>query len=183
MMHSSPATPAPRNANAASVVSKNNTPAVVEEEPKKPALGDVRMAAPKIGRGKAAAAPGESEPSIDMNQVASLPAPVSALGSSHKAGPAAPAPVGGDVKPAKLLKSVPPVYPDMARNQRIAGNVQIDALIGTDGNVSTMKVLSGPPLLHQAAMNAVKQWKFQPAELNGNPTTMHLTVMVQFRTQ
>ena len=165
------------------MVSKNNTPAVVEEEPKKPALGDVRLAAPKIGRRKAAAAPGESEPSIDMNQVASLPAPVSALESSHKAGPAAPAPVGGDVKPAKLLKSVPPVYPDMARNQRISGSVQIDALIGTDGNVSTMKVLSGPPLLHQAAMSAVKQWKFQPAELNGNPTTMHLTVSVQFRTQ
>ena len=180
MMHSSPAAPAPR-ANAASVVPKNNTPEVVEEEPKKPALGDVRMAAPKIRRGKAAAAPGE--PSIDINQVASPPAPVSALESSHKVGPAAPAPVGGDVKPAKLLKSVPPVYPDMARNQRISGNVQIDALIGTDGNVSTMKVLSGPPLLHQAAMNAVKQWKFQPAELNGNPTTMHLTVTVQFRTQ
>jgi protein TonB len=95
----------------------------------------------------------------------------------------APAPVGGDVKPAQLLKSVPPEYPQMARNQRVSGNVQIDALIDADGNVSSMKVLSGPPLLHQAALNALKQWKYQPAELDGKPTSMHLTVTIQFRTQ
>ena len=92
-------------------------------------------------------------------------------------------PVGGDVKPAKLLKSVPPVYPEMARNQHLSGNVQIDALIDPDGNVSSMKVLSGPTLLHQSALNALKQWKYQPAELDGKPTSMHLTVTIQFRVQ
>ena len=46
-----------------------------------------------------------------------------------------------------------------------------------------MKILSGPPLLHQAALNALKQWKYQPAELDGKPTSMHLTVTLQFRTQ
>jgi protein TonB len=118
-----------------------------------------------------------------VNQAATLSEPASALGASHQPGPAVPAPVGGEVKPAKLIKSVPPVYPDMARTQRVSGNVQIDTLIEEDGNVGTMKILSGPPLLHQAALNAVKQWKFQPAELDGKPTSMHLTVTVQFRTQ
>ena len=71
----------------------------------------------------------------------------------------------------------------MARNQRISGDVRIDALVDADGNVSTMKVLSGSPLLHLAALNALKQWKYQPAELDGKPTSMHLTVTIQFRTQ
>lgn len=105
------------------------------------------------------------------------------MGTSRRAEPTAPAPVGGDVKPAKLVKSVPPIYPDMARNQHLSGSVQIDASIGADGNVGAMKVLSGPTLLHQAALTAVKQWKFQPAELDGKPTAMHLTVTVQFRAQ
>lgn len=176
--------PAPlsRSVNPASASAARNTP-LAEEEAKKPSLGEVRLATPKLNNGRAVSAPGDSEPSIDVNQPANLPAPVSTLSSSHRAEPTAPAPVGGDVKPAKLIKSVPPVYPDMARNQRISGNVQIDALIDATGNVSAMKIISGPPLLYQAAQDAVKQWKFQPAELDGKATSMHLTVTVQFRTQ
>jgi TonB family protein len=46
-----------------------------------------------------------------------------------------------------------------------------------------MSVLSGPTMLHQAALTAVKQWRYQPAELDGKPTSMHLTVVVQFKLQ
>jgi periplasmic protein TonB len=107
------------------------------------------------------------------------------LSTSHRNEPTAPVPIliGGDVKPAKLIKSVPPVYPVMAKSQHISGNVQIDALVDADGNVSAMKVLSGPALLRDAALQSLKQWKYQPAELDGKPTTMHLTVTVQFRAQ
>jgi protein TonB len=49
--------------------------------------------------------------------------------------------------------------------------------------VSSTKVISGPALLHQAAMDAVRQWKYQPATLNGTPMPMHLTVTVQFKAQ
>ena len=143
----------------------------------------MRMAAPKVNGRKSAPAPGDSEPSIDVNPSGTFAAPVSALSTSHRAEPTAPAPVGGDVKPAKLIKSVPPVYPEIARTQHLSGSVQIDALIDAGGNVGAMKVLSGPTLLHQAAMTAVKQWKFQPAELDGKTTAMHLTVTVQFRAQ
>jgi len=182
MLRTAPAEPVSRATNSASTpVAGNAAPTV--EQPKKPALGEVRLAAPKVNRHKAASTPSDSEPSIDVNPAGNFAAPVSALSSSRRAEPTAPAPIGGDVKPAKLIKSVPPVYPDMARTQHLSGNVQIDALIDADGNVGAMKVLSGPTLLHQAAMTAVKQWKFQPAELDGKPTAMHLTVTVQFRAQ
>jgi protein TonB len=84
---------------------------------------------------------------------------------------------------AKLISSTPPIYPSLARNQHISGNVLVDALIDASGRVTTMKVVSGPALLHQAAMDALKQWKYRPATLDGKPTQMHLTVTVQFRLQ
>lgn len=182
VLHPAPVAPASRAANSGATPIANNAAPVVEQ-PKKPVLGEVRMAAPKVNGSKTVSAPGDSEPSIDVNPAGNFSAPVSALGTSRRAEPTAPAPVGGDVKPAKLIKSVPPVYPDIARTQHLSGNVQIDASIDADGTVSAMKVLSGPTLLHQAAMTAVKQWKFQPAELDGKPTAMHLTVTVQFRAQ
>jgi protein TonB len=75
------------------------------------------------------------------------------------------------------------VYPQLARTQRTSGNVVVDALIDTNGRVSTMKVLSGPALLHQSAMDALRQWKYEPATLNGQPMAMHLTVTIQFKLQ
>ena len=180
-----PAATVPRNTNPvvtpSTATSPRSTPPV--EEPKKPALGDVRLATPLINRGKASPAPGESEPSFDVSATENNSAPLSGLSTTHRNEPAAPIPIGGDVKAAKLLKSVQPVYPPMARSQRVSGNVQIDALIDADGNVGAMKVLSGPALLRDAALQSLKQWKYQPAELDGKPTSMHLTVTLQFRAQ
>ena len=151
-------------------------------EPKKPVVGDVQLARPVVNGGSAARENGESSLSIDTNQP-SGGENLNSLSGGRTNGPEAPLPVGGDVKPAQLIKSVPPVYPTLAKSQHISGNVQIDALIDASGNVSSMKVLSGPATLHQAALAAVKQWRYQPAELDGKPTSMHLTVTVQFRMQ
>jgi protein TonB len=109
----------------------------------------------------------------------------SGLAGSNKqpSAPAAPLPVGGDVTQAKLISAVPPTYPALAKNQHVSGNVLIDALIDANGRVTTMKVVSGPTLLHQAAMDALKQWKYRPATLDGKPVPMHLTVTIQFRLQ
>ena len=71
----------------------------------------------------------------------------------------------------------------LAKNQHVSGNVTIDALIDASGRVTTMKVVSGPTLLHQAALDALKQWKYQPATLDGKAVPMHLTVTLQFRLQ
>jgi protein TonB len=99
------------------------------------------------------------------------------------AAPEAPLPIGGDVKSAKLITQVAPVYPALARNQHVSGDVRIDALIDANGRVTTMKVISGPTLLHQAAMDSLRQWKYQPATLDGKSVPMHLTVTLQFRLQ
>ena len=104
-------------------------------------------------------------------------------GNNQPSAPAAPLPIGGDVKQAKLISSVAPVYPVLAKNQHVSGNILVDALIDANGRVTTMKVVSGPTLLHQAAMDALKQWKYQPATLDGKPVAMHLTVTLQFRLQ
>jgi protein TonB len=182
---STPAWPVSRNtssiATPSSTPSPRNTPPV--EEPKKPALGDVRLATPVLNRGKASSAISDSEPSIDVSASANNSAPLTALSTTRPNEPAAPVPIGGDVKPAKLIKSVQPVYPQMARSQHVSGNVQIDALIDANGNVGAMKVLSGPALLREAALESLKQWKYQPAELDGKATSMHLTVTLQFRAQ
>jgi periplasmic protein TonB len=92
-------------------------------------------------------------------------------------------PIGGDVKAARLISSVPPVYPQLAKTQHIEGQVLVDALVDVNGRVSSMKVVSGPVLLHQAAMEALRQWKYQAATLDGKPVPMHLTVTIQFHLQ
>jgi periplasmic protein TonB len=172
---SSPAPSEARNNTAA----RNSAPA--PEAPKKPALGEIRLATPVVKGSGESPASTENLPSIDST-VDTSSADVLAA-DAHRKGPTVPLPIGGDVKPAQLIKSVSPVYPQMAKTQRIAGNVTLDALVDTSGNVAELKVLSGPPILHRAALDAVKQWKYTPAQLDGTPTAIHLTVTVQFRTQ
>lgn len=182
------ATPAPATSAAvfatppkASNVEPRNTQPV--EQPKKPAFGDVHLAAPLVSHKANSTQASDTDPVLEGNTTASSGEPLGGLASTSPNAPAAPVVIGGDVKPAQLLKAVPPVYPQIARAQRIAGSVRIDALIDATGKVTTMKVLSGPPLLHQAAMESLRQWKYQPAQLDGNPTSMHLTVTIQFRLQ
>lgn len=173
--------------NAKSVVPSStltNSPEEEVAEPvKKATLGQVRLAAPKVTRNEGAAETGAADPGLALNGVAPTDTSSLSLLTNKSKGPAAPLPVGGDVKVATLISSVPPVYPQMARTQRVSGAVTIDALIDVNGRVSATRVISGPALLHDAAMSAVKQWKYQPATLNGVPTATHLTVTVQFKLQ
>ncbi|HLK05891.1 MAG TPA: TonB family protein [Candidatus Acidoferrum sp.] len=155
------------------------------EETRKATFSQLHLAAPKVSGGKAAEAPGVGDPGIAMeNGSANSPGALnSALGGARNNTPTAPIPVGGEVKSVQLISSVPPVYPQLARTQRISGDVKIDALIDESGRVTGMKVVSGPVLLHQAAMDSLRQWKYRPASLDGKPVAMHLLVTVQFRLQ
>ena len=157
------------------------------EEPKKPVLGEIHLAKPKVSPGRRTQTVGEPDAGInltsdDQPDAESLNTGL-AVSNNQPSAPAAPLPVGGDVKQAKLISSVPPVYPMLAKNQHVSGNVMVDALIDANGRVTTMKIVSGPTQLQQAAMDALKQWKYQPATLDGKPVAMHLTVTVQFRLQ
>ena len=158
-----------------------------EPEPKKPALGEVHLASPTINRRAAsqeegAEAPNISAASTDANE-GGMETGLASGSGKQPAAPEAPLPVGGDVKSAKLISSVSPTYPLLAKNQHISGDVLIDALIDANGHVTTMKVISGPTLLHQSAMAALRLWKYQPASLDGKPVPMHLTVTLQFHLQ
>ena len=148
-----------------------------------PAIHNFPLAAPVVNRAAGVQQVGDDLPALATNSPSSSPDPFTVGGSVAPKGPVAPPPVGGDVKSAQLIKSVPPVYPQLAKAQGVFGNVEIDALIVASGNVATLKVLSGPMILRQAALDSVKQWKFSPALLDGQPTAMHIVVTVQFRTQ
>jgi TonB family protein len=97
--------------------------------------------------------------------------------------PTNPLPAGGNVKPAHLLSSVSPLYPPMARNMRVQGDVRIDAVVDENGRVSEARVVTGPVLLRQPALDALAHWKYQPATLDGKPVQTHLAITIQFHIQ
>ncbi len=92
-----------------------------------------------------------------------------------------PALTGGRVQSPRLLTSVQPVYPPMAKRQGLEGEVTIEATIDATGQVGGMKVVSGPVALQQAAMDAMRLWKYEPAKLNGQPVPMQTRVTIRFK--
>jgi len=72
------------------------------------------------------------------------------------------------------------VYPPLAKAARVQGTVKFEAVIGKDGSIQNLHMISGPPLLVQAAMQAVQQWKYRPTLLNGEPVEVITTIDVNF---
>jgi len=64
--------------------------------------------------------------------------------------------------------------------QRVQGDVIVDALVDERGRVTEAKAISGPPILRQAAINTVRQWKYEPARLDGEPVAAHMQVQISF---
>lgn len=79
-----------------------------------------------------------------------------------------------------VIQRVKPEYPPVARIARIQGQVVLHAVIGKDGTVQNLQAVSGNPLLTPAALNAVKQWRFKPYLLNGEPTDVEALITVNF---
>jgi protein TonB len=95
----------------------------------------------------------------------------------HQTGPLR---VGGNVQAARIINRVQPVYPPLARQTRISGTVRLHAIIGKDGTIQSLEVMNGHPLLQQAALDAVRQWRYQPTLLNGEPVDVDTTIDVIF---
>ncbi|MBZ5700381.1 MAG: energy transducer TonB [Acidobacteriia bacterium] len=91
--------------------------------------------------------------------------------------------IGGRVRPPRALLKTAPDYPVLARSAHIQGDVIIDATIDAQGNVVDARVVSGHPLLYDAAMNAVRMWKYEPTYLNDEPVPVLMNVTVSFRMQ
>src|SRR5258708_4805911 len=87
---------------------------------------------------------------------------------------------GGAVVAKSLISRVQPTYPEEARRKRISGVVRLHAIIGTDGAISKLELVSGEPRLVQAAGYAVQQWRYRPTTLNGQPVEIDTTIDVIF---
>lgn len=135
-------------------------------------------------------------PAVEAARAAELPEPPALSGGavSFGAGPALRQrelarppqvqvkPTGsGKVSEPVLLHEARPVYPQLALAHHVEGAVGMKLLIDTAGRVSRAEVLDGPPVLRQAALDAVRQWRYRPASLDGEAVTMAVKVAVQFR--
>jgi TonB family protein len=92
--------------------------------------------------------------------------------------------VGGDVRAPEKISAPQPQYTEIARKARVQGVVIVQAIIDKQGAVTNVKVLKGLPMgLEEAAVDAIKQWKFKPATLNGRPVTVYYNLTVNFKLQ
>jgi periplasmic protein TonB len=94
--------------------------------------------------------------------------------------PTGPVRVGGNVKQPKLVHMEQPAYPAAAKRAHIEGVVIIEATLTADGTVDKTKVISGPPLLTDSALEAVQHWKYEPTYLNGQAVPVILTARITF---
>jgi TonB family protein len=88
--------------------------------------------------------------------------------------------VSAEVMSQNILTKAVPIYPPAAKKARIQGKVVLDAVIGANGNVESLRVLSGPEELQQSALDAVRQWTYKPYLLNGDPIEVETTVNIIF---
>jgi TonB family protein len=91
--------------------------------------------------------------------------------------------IGGDVKAPTKIKDVKPLYPPIARDSRVQGVVIVEAIIDAAGDVVEARVLRSIPLLDEAALEAVQQWRFTPTVVDGVPQAVVMTVTVNFTLQ
>src|SRR5215469_7180385 len=96
-------------------------------------------------------------------------------------GPAGPTRIISTLSPGSLVYRVEPVYPRMAALIRAHGVVKLHAIIATDGTIQSLNVIDGPPLLAEAAREAVRQWRYRPYILNGRPVEVETMITVNFK--
>jgi protein TonB len=159
-----------------------NSPVHVKPTVKVPDMFGALNAHPVSPRRSSDLASPEAAPSIDamstsgpLKALASSTAPPSPLSEMP-----APGHGGGQLKPPRLVSSVLPVYPQIAQAAGVEGDVVVQASIDQSGNVSSTKVLYGPVMLRGAAVDALRRWKYEPAQLDGKPVGTQMTVRIRF---
>jgi periplasmic protein TonB len=88
--------------------------------------------------------------------------------------------VASELASGMIIRKVIPHYPELARTMHAEGTVSLAATIAKDGTIANLRVVSGPPVLQQAALDAVSQWRYRPYLLNGQPVDVETTVNVIF---
>ena len=188
--------------NSPSAVSSNSAApsgAVAPSQPTPPAKHAGSNAAPNLfgvlnahpvssahAANQEAAAPSMAAPTLSADGASSLggvSSPGGSLpplsGSNSHSGPTGPG--STQVTQPQLISSVQPAYPAVAMQMHTQGDVIIRAQIDTNGKVAGMKVVSGSALLQQAALDALRQWKYKPSRLDGQPVPGEILVTIRFR--
>jgi protein TonB len=91
--------------------------------------------------------------------------------------------VSEPVVEAQLISRIEPRYPPLALQMRQSGTVVLHAIIGRDGHINALQVVSGSPFFVQAALDAVRQWRYRPTLLDGEPVEVETTITVVFQLQ
>ncbi|MFZ0336694.1 MAG: energy transducer TonB [Terracidiphilus sp.] len=166
------------------VVRQEHTPAMQTEMP-----AGVLLAPSRIPRDPYI--PNTKEPSLPPGFIG-MNDPGSGTGSAdnpfggHHAQPVVqqvvkPRQISSGVMEGMLINKVLPVYPAPARAMRVAGRVELQATISRDGTIEHLRVVDGPVLLQAAALEAVRQWRYRPYLLNGEPVEVETTINVDFK--
>jgi protein TonB len=159
-----PASAAPRPAADAKFVAPIEVPESVQPEE-------------SLDLGVEGGVPGGVEGGVPGGVVGGI---VGGLPSAPLPAEAHPVRVGGMIRTPKLVNRVTPAYPELAVAARASATLVLEATVGADGLVQDVKVLRGQPLFDQAAVDAVKQWRYQPLLLNGVPVPFIVTVTLSF---
>jgi periplasmic protein TonB len=176
----------PRSEVTAGFTAPNEIPKTLPQPNEEPIMVDV----PKISEGEFGGVPGGVLGGVPSGIQGMIvvpgplplpPPPPPPLRTIPK--PSAPLAVSSFQQQSKLIRMVPPTYPLMARQARIQGTVLLHVVVDEEGNVIEADVVSGHPLLLEAAISAVKQWKYSPTILNNKPVQVATTVNVIFTLQ
>jgi protein TonB len=97
--------------------------------------------------------------------------------------PSGPVRVSELVRPPRKMVDVRPVYPEYARAARIEGTVVLEAILDRNGRIDQLRVVKSVALLDQAALDAVRQWRYSPTVLNGQPVAVLMTITINFTLQ
>jgi periplasmic protein TonB len=97
--------------------------------------------------------------------------------------PAAPVRLADLPVPPRKIVDARPIYPDIARQARKEGTVVMEAMLDTTGRVTQLRVIQSVPLLDQAALDAVRQWRYTPTTLGGHPVSVLMTITIRFQLQ
>jgi protein TonB len=137
---------------------------------------------------------GPSKIAVNTQQQPAAPdlAPTLAVGSGNSSALSSLARPGNTVAPSasiqqselvdvQLLRSVPPIYPGIARARRVTGFVRVKLRVGKDGKVISAQFLSGPEIFKDAALEAVKQWQYKPATLDGKAIEQETEAKLNFK--
>jgi protein TonB len=149
----------------ASIPPLNTQPEIIDDAPAAPASIDTGVFVP---------------PSLNtiINRV--IPPPPPPPLHLTEVAPSKPVTVTSEIQAAKLIKKVQPVYPRLAIIARTSGTVRLTGIIGKDGLIQQLQVIDGPPLLVQAAVDAVRQWVYKPTLLGNKPVEVVAPIIVTF---